>query len=63
MKDYINSFRTKLADTISKQQIEPVRFFDAAIDLDQVSMSLLFYFQLVYDTDGRPYQIASGKNM
>jgi hypothetical protein len=24
IKDYINSFRTKLADTISKQQIEPV---------------------------------------
>ncbi len=23
IKDYINSFRTKLADTISKQQIEP----------------------------------------
>ena len=25
IKDYINSFRTKLSDTIAKQQIEPVR--------------------------------------
>ena len=25
IKDYINSFRTKLADTITKQQIEPVK--------------------------------------
>lgn len=25
IKDYINSFRTKLADTISKQHIEPVK--------------------------------------
>lgn len=25
IKDYLNSFRTKLSDTISKQQIEPVR--------------------------------------
>jgi len=25
IKDYLNSFRTKLADTISKQQIEPVK--------------------------------------
>ncbi|CAM4788824.1 unnamed protein product [Rotaria magnacalcarata] len=26
IKDYINSFRTKLADTISKQHIEPLRY-------------------------------------
>ncbi|CAF1544858.1 unnamed protein product [Adineta steineri] len=26
MKEYINSFRTKLADTISKQEIEPLRY-------------------------------------
>lgn len=25
IKDYVNSFRTKLADTISRQQIEPVK--------------------------------------
>lgn len=57
IKDYINSFRTKLSDTITKQQIEPVR---TDFNLN-AALLISFLFQLRYDRDGRPYQIATGK--
>ena len=47
MKEYINSFRTKLADTISKQQIEPVRRKTKKSDQCRVQRNYLIYFSYV----------------
>jgi hypothetical protein len=58
IKDYLNSFRTKLADTISKQQIEPVKKQNKEI---LFFFGIFDFFKLRYDIDGRPYQIATGK--